>query len=164
MESTQIEQIHENIQHEIIAFENQRWIPLFGWSGMMLPQNVYNFSDKNGTTELNKDDYIDNNNIWEYASDFNSLFTPICTSTCYVRRKKWNKSNNTINNIEKNTCALIITNDDSLKEIENHPIIMEDINISIKETVVNNVCDDEKVKCVKKHRHNRHKKNKHKND
>lgn len=83
MESEHTEEKHT------IAYENQRWMPLIGWISVYLPTDVYNFSDECGTKELNKSDYIDNNNSWEYATNFQSSFDPICGILSCVRRKKW---------------------------------------------------------------------------
>jgi len=118
METGHIEEKHT------FAFENQRWIPLFGWTSVLLPTDVYNFSNDDGTKELNKSDYIDNNNSWEYAVNFQSSFDPICGILSCVRRKKWDIKcllpNDIIDVVTKDNEPSCTTNDISdVKPIQN---------------------------------------------
>jgi len=108
----------------LIAFENQRWFPLVGWSSKLLPTDVYGFSGADGTIELNMSDYIDNNNPWEYAVNFQSEFFPCCGLFSCVRRKQWDK-------------ILSNDNDESSQSI----VMVDNIN-DIASDLVNNVVSD----------------------
>ena len=89
-------------------WENNRWYPLTGWRGGLLPTDRPHYSNRDGTEERRKEHvklppryewstewevYINPDSTdsegWEYAVDFPSHFHKDCHKTSCVRRKKW---------------------------------------------------------------------------
>ncbi|XP_075220650.1 tectonin beta-propeller repeat-containing peroxin 23 isoform X2 [Lycorma delicatula] len=93
------------------SFENQRWLPLEGFSKRLLPTDRYNFSSEDGITERRKDKIhlpsmawqwegdwhietcLDGQPLdddgWTYAVDFPASYHPQKQWSSCVRRRKW---------------------------------------------------------------------------
>lgn len=93
------------------SYENERWLPLEGFSGRMLPTDRYHFSSQDGTKdrsidcirlpsmawqwegdwhlELTLDGQPLDHDGWTYAVDFPAQFGPIKQWKSCVRRRKW---------------------------------------------------------------------------
>ncbi|KAK1121372.1 hypothetical protein K0M31_010666 [Melipona bicolor] len=97
------------IKEEI--YENERWLPLEGFSGRLLPTDRYNFSNQDGTVDRSRDKVklpsmawqwegdwqiettLDGQPLdhdgWTYAVDFPAIFTTKKQWKSCVRRRKW---------------------------------------------------------------------------
>ncbi|CAH2086466.1 unnamed protein product [Euphydryas editha] len=93
------------------SYENERWLPLEGFSGRLLPTDRYHFSSQDGTKdrsidcirlpsmawqwegdwqlELTLDGQPLDHDGWTYAVDFPAQFGPIKQWKSCVRRRKW---------------------------------------------------------------------------
>ncbi|XP_038215394.1 tectonin beta-propeller repeat-containing protein [Zerene cesonia] len=93
------------------SYENERWLPLEGFSGRMLPTDRYHFSSQDGTKdrsidcirlpsmawqwegdwqlELTLDGQPLDHDGWSYAVDFPAQFGPVKQWKSCVRRRKW---------------------------------------------------------------------------
>lgn len=93
------------------AYENERWLPLEGFSNRLLPTDRYNFSNQDGTIdrsidrirlpsmawqwegdwqlELTLDGQSLDHDGWSYAVDFPAQFGPVKKWKSCVRRRKW---------------------------------------------------------------------------
>lgn len=93
------------------SYENERWLPLEGFSGRLLPTDRYHFSSYDGTKdrsidrirlpsmawqwegdwqlELSLDGQPLDHDGWSYAVDFPAQFGPIKQWKSCVRRRKW---------------------------------------------------------------------------
>jgi len=93
------------------AYENERWLPLEGFSGRLLPTDRYHFSTKDGThdrsidrirlpsmawqwegdwqLELSLDGQPLDHDGWTYAVDFPAQYGPTKQWKTCVRRRKW---------------------------------------------------------------------------
>ncbi|XP_063821755.1 tectonin beta-propeller repeat-containing protein [Ostrinia nubilalis] len=93
------------------SYENERWLPLEGFSGRLLPTDRYHFSSQDGTKdrsidrirlpsmawqwegdwqlELTLDGQPLDHDGWSYAVDFPAHFSPIKQWKSCVRRRKW---------------------------------------------------------------------------
>ncbi|XP_076684994.1 tectonin beta-propeller repeat-containing peroxin 23 isoform X3 [Andrena cerasifolii] len=97
------------IKEEI--YENERWLPLEGFSGRLLPTDRYNFSSQDGTVDRSRDKVklpsmawqwegdwqiettLDGQPLdhdgWTYAVDFPATYTTKKQWKSCVRRRKW---------------------------------------------------------------------------
>ncbi|XP_031840484.2 tectonin beta-propeller repeat-containing peroxin 23 isoform X2 [Nomia melanderi] len=97
------------IKEEI--YENERWLPLEGFSGRLLPTDRYNFSNQDGTVDRSRDKVklpsmawqwegdwqiettLDGQPLdhdgWTYAVDFPATYTTKKQWMSCVRRRKW---------------------------------------------------------------------------
>ncbi|XP_076385311.1 tectonin beta-propeller repeat-containing peroxin 23 isoform X1 [Megachile rotundata] len=97
------------IKEEI--YENERWLPLEGFSGRLLPTDRYNFSNQDGTVDRSRDKVklpsmawqwegdwqiettLDGQPLdhdgWTYAVDFPATYTTKKQWKSCVRRRKW---------------------------------------------------------------------------
>ncbi|XP_053626024.1 tectonin beta-propeller repeat-containing protein [Plodia interpunctella] len=93
------------------SYENERWLPLEGFSGRLLPTDRYHFSSQDGTKdrsidhirlpsmawqwegdwqlELTLDGQPLDHDGWSYAVDFPAQFGPVKQWKSCVRRRKW---------------------------------------------------------------------------
>ncbi|XP_041977667.1 tectonin beta-propeller repeat-containing protein [Aricia agestis] len=93
------------------SYENERWLPLEGFSGRLLPTDRYHFSSQDGTIdrsidrirlpsmawqwegdwqlELTLDGEPLDHDGWSYAVDFPAQFGPVKQWKSCVRRRKW---------------------------------------------------------------------------
>ncbi|XP_055609024.1 tectonin beta-propeller repeat-containing protein [Uranotaenia lowii] len=94
------------------AYENERWFPIEGWSGRLLPTDRYKFSNAEGTVDRNinnvrlpsmawqwesKEWQLDltldgqplDHDGWTYAVDFPATYQPQKNWMSCVRRRKW---------------------------------------------------------------------------
>lgn len=93
------------------SYENERWLPLEGFSGRLLPTDRYHFSSQDGTKdrsidrirlpsmawqwegdwqlELTLDGQPLDHDGWSYAVDFPAQFGPAKQWKSCVRRRKW---------------------------------------------------------------------------
>lgn len=93
------------------SYENERWLPLEGFSGRLLPTDRYHFSSQDGTKdrsidrvrlpsmawqwegdwqlELSLDGQPLDHDGWSYAVDFPAQFGPAKQWKSCVRRRKW---------------------------------------------------------------------------
>lgn len=93
------------------AYENERWLPIEGFSNRLLPTDRYQFSNHDGTKdrsidrirlpsmawqwegdwqlELTLDGQPLDHNGWSYAVDFPAQFGPVKNWKSCVRRRKW---------------------------------------------------------------------------
>ncbi|XP_030032628.1 tectonin beta-propeller repeat-containing protein isoform X2 [Manduca sexta] len=93
------------------SYENERWLPLEGFSGRLLPTDRYHFSSQDGTKdrsidrirlpsmawqwegdwqlELTLDGQPLDHDGWSYAIDFPAQFGPTKQWKSCVRRRKW---------------------------------------------------------------------------
>ncbi|XP_047988327.1 tectonin beta-propeller repeat-containing protein isoform X1 [Leguminivora glycinivorella] len=93
------------------SYENERWLPLEGFSGRLLPTDRYHFSSQDGTQdraiqrirlpsmawqwegewqlELTLDGHPLDHDGWTYAVDFPAQFGPSKQWKSCVRRRKW---------------------------------------------------------------------------
>ncbi|CAH0406485.1 unnamed protein product [Chilo suppressalis] len=93
------------------SFENERWLPLEGFSGRLLPTDRYHFSSQDGTKdrsidrirlpsmawqwegdwqlELTLDGQPLDHDGWSYAVDFPAQFSTVKQWKSCVRRRKW---------------------------------------------------------------------------
>ncbi|XP_049867318.1 tectonin beta-propeller repeat-containing protein isoform X2 [Pectinophora gossypiella] len=93
------------------SYENERWLPLEGFSGRLLPTDRYHFSSQDGTTdrsidrirlpsmawqwegdwqlELTLDGQPLDHDGWTYAVDFPAQFGAVKQWKSCVRRRKW---------------------------------------------------------------------------
>nr|CAD7402194.1 unnamed protein product [Timema cristinae] len=89
------------------SYENERWLPLEGFSGRLLPTDRYHFSSADGTKdrsfekirspsmawqwegEWHLETTLDEINGWSYAIDFPATFHPKKQWKSCVRRRKW---------------------------------------------------------------------------
>ena len=98
---------HKKIVQNFIIYENQRWMPLKGFSNNLLPTDRPNFSNKEGTKELSKDSFeLPSSNWqwkdhdwqideWQYAADFSlddKYFTKDKTMLSMVRKRKYTRT------------------------------------------------------------------------
>lgn len=99
------------IRVQEVSYENERWLPLEGFSGRLLPTDRYHFSSQDGTTdrsidrvrlpsmawqwegewqlELTLDGHPLDHDGWSYAVDFPAQFGPAKQWKSCVRRRKW---------------------------------------------------------------------------
>ncbi|XP_053971353.1 tectonin beta-propeller repeat-containing protein isoform X1 [Hylaeus volcanicus] len=97
------------IKEEI--YENERWLPLDGFSGRLLPTDRYNFSNQDGTADRSRDkvklpsmawqwegDWLIETTLdgqpldhdgWTYAVDFPATYSTKKQWKSCVRRRKW---------------------------------------------------------------------------
>ncbi|KPJ16624.1 Tectonin beta-propeller repeat-containing protein [Papilio machaon] len=93
------------------SYENERWLPLEGFSGRLLPTDRYHFSSQDGSKdrsidsirlpsmawqwegdwqlELTLDGQPLDHDGWSYAVDFPAQFGPVKQWKSCVRRRKW---------------------------------------------------------------------------
>ncbi|KAL6266845.1 hypothetical protein P5V15_003674 [Pogonomyrmex californicus] len=93
------------------TYENERWLPLEGFSGRLLPTDRYNFSNQDGTVDRSRDKVklpsmawqwegdwqiettLDGQPLdhdgWTYAIDFPATYTTKKQWKSCVRRRKW---------------------------------------------------------------------------
>lgn len=93
------------------SYENERWLPLEGFSGRLLPTDRYHFSTQDGSKdrsidrirlpsmawqwegdwqlELTLDGQPLDHDGWSYAVDFPAQFGPVKNWKSCVRRRKW---------------------------------------------------------------------------
>lgn len=93
------------------SYENERWLPLEGFSGRLLPTDRYHFSSQDGTKdrsidrirlpsmawqwegdwqlEHTLDGQLLDHDGWSYAVDFPAQFGPVKQWKSCVRRRKW---------------------------------------------------------------------------
>ncbi|XP_011297277.1 tectonin beta-propeller repeat-containing protein [Fopius arisanus] len=93
------------------TYENERWLPLDGFSGRLLPTDRYNFSNIDGTVDRSRDKVklpsmawqwegdwhiettLDGQPLdhdgWTYAVDFPATYSPKKQWKSCVRRRKW---------------------------------------------------------------------------
>ncbi|XP_058805378.1 tectonin beta-propeller repeat-containing protein isoform X2 [Phymastichus coffea] len=93
------------------TYENERWLPLEGFSGRLLPTDRYHFSNQDGTVNRSRDKvklpsmawqwegdwYIEtlldgqplDHDGWTYAVDFPTTYTATKQWKSCVRRRKW---------------------------------------------------------------------------
>ncbi|KAL4710746.1 hypothetical protein ACJJTC_004391 [Scirpophaga incertulas] len=93
------------------SYENERWLPLEGFSGRLLPTDRYHFSSQDGTIdrsidrirlpsmawqwegdwqlELTLNGQALDHDGWSYAVDFPANFCPVKQWKSCVRRRKW---------------------------------------------------------------------------
>jgi hypothetical protein len=86
------------------TFENQRWLPVVGWSSRLLPTDRCAWSDEFGHLDLPllafdhwlqegwvvREGWCVDSGDWQYATDFPSLdWTPSSTALSCVRRRRW---------------------------------------------------------------------------
>ncbi|XP_037932788.1 tectonin beta-propeller repeat-containing protein-like [Teleopsis dalmanni] len=92
------------------SYENERWIPIEGFSKMLLPTDRYKYSSSDGSAERSIDKIrlpsmawqwdgdwhldldLDGQTLdegWMYALDFPATYSAKCSWNSYVRRRKW---------------------------------------------------------------------------
>ncbi|XP_014203430.1 tectonin beta-propeller repeat-containing protein [Copidosoma floridanum] len=93
------------------AYENERWLPIEGFGGKLLPTDRYHFSNQDGTVDRSRDKVklpsmawqwegdwciettLDGQPLdhdgWTYAVDFPATYTPKKQWKSCVRRRKW---------------------------------------------------------------------------
>ena len=101
-----------------VSYENQRWVPLSGWSTNVLPTDRYAWSCKDGVYERRREDWPvpdvwghpskeccwhseewrlettahTDHAGWEYAVGFGGPYSKEKTASCLVRRRVWKRA------------------------------------------------------------------------